>query len=578
MPGGLLNIVAYGNQNVILTGNPSKTFFKCAYAKYTNFGLQKFRIDFDGQRNLRLNESSTFTFKVPRYADLLMDTYLSVNLPTIWSPVLPPSDCSGQWRPYEFKWIDNLGTQMIKEINFRVGGQLIQKFTGQYLYNLVERDFSDSKKKLYYEMTGNTSEFNDPANYGGRNGYYPNAWMPPNPTTEGVEPSIRGKTIYIPINIWFTLASQMAFPLVSLQYNLLEIEVIMRPVRELFLVRDVLSCNCDYNDAPYIQANQNISEYQFYRFIQQPPNSIIRNDSYIDKRSSWNANIHLISTYAFLTDDEIKVFASKEQKYLIKEIYEYRYDNVTGTHKVELDSLGLIANWMWFFQRDDVNLRNGWSNYTNWEYKDFPQPLVWAEPSGYETTDLSCTAIDCSNCFDIGPQSSSIVNGIFGPGTQPGGLLGGSNIKITGNYSFKNQKQIMQTFGILLDGKYRENMLPAGIYNQIEKYIRTSGNSSEELNFYNFGLQSDPFDFQPSGAINLSKFKNIQFEFTTFMPPFDPSANFVPICPDNIVGEDATTYTPIWTVYNYNYNLFVYEERYNVLTFTSGNAALMYAR
>ena len=79
MPGGLLNIVAYGNQNVILNGNPSKTFFKAVYAKYTNFGMQKFRIDFNGQRNLRLNEESKFTFRMPRYAELLLDSYL-VNL------------------------------------------------------------------------------------------------------------------------------------------------------------------------------------------------------------------------------------------------------------------------------------------------------------------------------------------------------------------------------------------------------------------------------------------------------------------------------------------------------------------
>ena len=72
MPGGLLNIVAYGQQNIILNGNPSKTFFKCAYVKYTNFGLQKFRIDFNGQRTLRLTEDSKFTFKMPRYADLIM--------------------------------------------------------------------------------------------------------------------------------------------------------------------------------------------------------------------------------------------------------------------------------------------------------------------------------------------------------------------------------------------------------------------------------------------------------------------------------------------------------------------------
>ena len=60
MTGGLLNIVSYGNQNVILNSNPKKSFFKTTYAKYTNFGLQKFRIDFNGLRNLRMSEESRF--------------------------------------------------------------------------------------------------------------------------------------------------------------------------------------------------------------------------------------------------------------------------------------------------------------------------------------------------------------------------------------------------------------------------------------------------------------------------------------------------------------------------------------
>jgi hypothetical protein len=55
MAGGLLNLVAVGNQNVFLTGNPKKTFFKFVYAKYTNFGLQRFRLDYEGSRNLNLS-------------------------------------------------------------------------------------------------------------------------------------------------------------------------------------------------------------------------------------------------------------------------------------------------------------------------------------------------------------------------------------------------------------------------------------------------------------------------------------------------------------------------------------------
>ena len=63
MPGGLLNIISVGNANLFLTGNPSKTFFKVTYSKYTNFGLQKFRMDFDGS-TLRATVPAVFLPKV----------------------------------------------------------------------------------------------------------------------------------------------------------------------------------------------------------------------------------------------------------------------------------------------------------------------------------------------------------------------------------------------------------------------------------------------------------------------------------------------------------------------------------
>ena len=66
MPGGLLNLISYGNQNIYLNGNPSKTFFKTKYAKYTNFGMQKFRIDYDGARTIRSTDNSHYKFRIPR--------------------------------------------------------------------------------------------------------------------------------------------------------------------------------------------------------------------------------------------------------------------------------------------------------------------------------------------------------------------------------------------------------------------------------------------------------------------------------------------------------------------------------
>ena len=557
MPGGLLNLIAYGNQNIILNGNPSKTLFKCKYAKYTNFGLQKFRIDFDGLRTLRLNESSFFKFRILRYAELLMDTYLVVTLPHIWSPILPPGSVPDQtqWRPYEFKWIKNLGTQMIKEVRFSIGGQIIQKFSGNYLQNLVERDFDESKKKLYYNMTGNVAELNDPGNSGTRTNVYPSAYF--DGSQLGSEPSIRSRKLYIPINIWFTLAAKMAFPLISMQYNELYIDIEMRPINELYVVRDVTSIDMNYQ-----QANQTESLFQFYQFLQQPPNPELDYTN-ADKRSNWAADVHLITTYAFLNEEEMQVFAAEDQKYLIKEVYEYSFPNVTGTKKVLLDSLSMVANWMWFFQRSDAYMRNEWSNYSNWPYNYLPSDLKnpsaqngYAQitlPSGNYTPAVDPSGVGC----------------FFGQNDAP------SNIYVTGQYSPSNQKDIMQYWGLLLDGKYRENQFDAGVFNYVEKYARSMGNSPDGLYCYNFNLNTNPFDFQPSGAINLSKFKNIEFEFSTFQPPLDPSAQVFTICNQGqIVGINK----PTWRVFDYNYDLTVMEERFNILTFTSGNAALLYAR
>lgn len=559
MGGGLLNIVAYGNQNVILTGNPTKTLFKCAYAKYTNFGLQKFRIDYDGLRTLHIDSGSHFSFKVPRYADLLMDTYLVVTLPTIWSPIVPPTKPTddskeSRWRPYEFKWIKHIGTQMIERVRFTIGGQTIQEYTGQYLHNLVERDFDASKKELYYKMTGHTPELNDPANAYGNINTYPNAYY----TTEktGPEPSIRTRKLYIPLNIWFTLAAKMAFPLASLQYNELQIEVDLRPVRELFVIRNIPDDTADNTYSYYKKASSTEPREQFYRFIHPPPSQNLQNnDDYTDTRTNWNADVHLISTYAFLTEDEVRVFAANSQTYLIKQAYSQTFHNITGPQKVKLETMGMVANWTWFFQRSDATLRNEWSNYTNWPYDALPYGVV--DPG------------ESDNVKD----SEKITLGVD-PGTHGNGDP--SSLLITGAYQVENEKNIMTSWGLLFDGKYRENILDAGVLNYVEKYARTSGNGPDGQYCYNFGLRTDPTDFQPTGAVNLSKFKDIEFEINVLPPKLTNEANTLVVC--NSDGDLVGINKSVWDLYEYTYELTVLEERYNVLSFTSGNASLMYAR
>ena len=564
MPGGLMNLVSIGQQNIILNWNPSKTFFKSTYAQYTNFGLQKFRVDFDGSKTLRLSEPSTFTFKVPRYADLLMDCYLTIAMPNIWSPIMPPQTVAQSdgtttytdWAPYEFKWIDNLGAKMISKISIVCGNYTLQEYSGDYLLAAVQRDFTGVKKDLFDEMSGNTPEMNNPGNSGSRVNSYPNAFYTPD--LAGPEPSIRGRILYIPLNSWFGLKSQMAFPLTSLQYNELQIVVTLRPISELFQIRDVFDTTYNY---PYIAPNFNSWYMQFYRFLQPPPDIELGITSYTDTRTLWNADVHLNCTYCFLSNEEERLFALEEQKYLIKQVREQRFFNVTGPNKVSLDSIGMISNWLFYFQRSDANLRNEWSNYTNWPYNYMPLDVVQASSSG----DFLIYRTDAS-----GNQIPFFI----GPGVNPSGNLSG--LLITSNYSPENDKMILMAMGILLDGSYRENIQAAGIFNYIEKYTRTSGNAPQGLYCYNFSINSNLSDLQPSGAMNMNRFSNIELEFTTIIPPLDPLAQSLSIC-DPQTGEVIAVNKPTWRIYDYNFNLTLFEERINIVNFIGGNVGLMYA-
>lgn len=559
MAGGLLNLIANGNQNVILNGNPSKTFFKTKYSKYTNFGLQKFRIDYEGLRTLRMNEESHFQFKINRYADLLMASYLVLTLPNIWSPIYPPKDEFGRWIGYDFKWIENIGTEIIKEITVTVGGQVLQRFNGSYIRNVINRDYRNNN--LFNNMTGNINELKDPANASARVNAYPSSYY----TTSqmGAEPSIHGRKLYIPLNPWFMNNSKIAFPLIALQYAELYINVTLRPVYELFQIRDVLD---QTNLYPYVQPDFTRTDMLFYRFIQTPPSKELFDSDYEDKRTIWNADVHLICSYAFLSDQEQKVFAETNHKILLKDVHTYNFKNITGSKRLEIETNGLVSSWMFYFQRSDINLRNEWSNYTNWPYKWLPSNVEFPPvEDGYKYPNYDIS----QNFFE------SFYSSGFGPAIQPDNTP--SNIMITGDFKYENEKNIMKEMGIILDGNYREKLMDREIYEYIEPYY--SSNDTQivpGLYHYNFSIETDHKNYQPTGAINLNKFNKIELEFTTHSPTLDASAQVLTVCDasGNVIGVNK----PIWNIYEYNYDLVIHEEKYNIITVQNGNCGLMYAR
>ena len=74
----------------------------------------------------------------------------------------------------------------------------------------------------------------------------------------------------------------------------------------------------------------------------------------------------------------------------------------------------------------------------------------------------------------------------------------------------------------------------------------------------------------------MSKFNSIELEVSTYVPQFDLSNNYNVICDET--GEPIGVTKQNWRLFEYNYNLTLFEERYNVLTFVGGNCGLLYAR
>jgi hypothetical protein len=260
-----------------------------------------------------------------------------------------------------------------------------------------------------------------------------------------------------------------------------------------------------------------------------------------------------------LSKEETEVFAKENQIYLVKDVFEYNFGKIVGSRRLKLlSSSGMVSSWMWFLQRNDVNLRNEWSNYTNWPYRALPSNVK-------PPTDLGG--------YVNYPNGSQAEFNLY---KNPDGK--NTRLFITGDYNADNQKEIMQTMGILLNGEYREKTMEREVFDYLEKYVRTRGFATPGLYCYNFCLNTDPYKYQPSGAINISKFNNIEFEITTYTPTINADAAQVPYsytCDGNVI----IGYTkPANVLFEYDFNMTIMEERYNILSFIGGSCGMLYAR
>ena len=190
MGGGLLQLVAYGAQDVYLTGNPQITFFKVVYRRHTNFSMESIEQTFNGSADF----GKRVTCQISRNGDLIHRMYLQATLPAC--PAL------GQYTQY-------VGLALIKNVEIEIGGQRIDKHYSEWMYIWNDLALPTGKRDGYDHMVGTYLGVNSPVT-----------------------------TLYVPLEFWFCRNPGLALPLIALQYH--EVKVNMEFRDKAHLVRSAV--------------------------------------------------------------------------------------------------------------------------------------------------------------------------------------------------------------------------------------------------------------------------------------------------------------------------------------------------
>lgn len=494
MPGGgLVQLIAYGAQNTILSGNPDMTYFYKTFKKYTHFSLETTTKLMDGPTDYSYQQTVQLRARVDRVGDLLTDCYFSFDIPAIYSKYRSTNFESGPRTQAEFQWVKAVGAAAIQSVYITCGPNKIQEFTGEYLMARALIDYPKDKYEKWQQLVGDVPELTDPANglYGNRTatgGVYPTVYEDSTTpsTAQTNNPSIPATTVIVPIPFWFTEEGQ-ALPLVGLQYYTVDITVNMNPSQQLYTALDasgfrmtpgfrVLTStyNLQHNTPDFVATtDQDVQPRQFFTDINYT----------VPPLNTWSMNPTLHTTYAFLPEKERNLFATTPLMYLTRQVTLKSFPEIISNQLLLLDIHNPITRILMIPRRSDVLLyRNNAQNFTNWW--DWPnRPRI--------PTNI--------------PSDSQFIE------------MEGSSGVIVPN----GQVDIIRALRVLANGNELQELKPTSFYTQMTPWRYLDGGADRRLPVYSFELHSPTS--QPAGSVNSSAIRRFQIDLQVYPLPDDSS-------------------------------------------------------
>jgi len=511
MAGGLMQLVAYGAQDVYLTGNPQITFWKVSYKRHTNFAMESIEQTFNGQADFGRRVTCT----ISRNGDLAYRTYLQVTLPEI-NQSMKGSNQDGVYA----RWLDFPGEQLISQVEIEIGGQRIDRQYGDWMHIWNNLTLPNDQRPGYHAMVGNTTELTfitDPSFNAIDGPCQANAprqvCAPRNALPE--------TTLYIPFQFWYCRNPGLALPLIALQYHEVKINLDIRPIDECLWAVGSLSCGANVLGST-AGGRVNTAYNQ----------SLVAASLYVD--------------YVFLDTDERRRMAQNPHEYLIEQL-QFTGDESVGSssNKIKLNFNHPVKELIWVVQPDQ-NV----DYCSSLDCNQLLYRLLGAQPFNYtdavdalpnaihafgghdavaQTTGSfidgsglfnEAGAIDVSNVYwwQQGDAAGATNTGYDQPNFAPG-LSGripyeNSGVSDAGTFVLTQTSLTLHCWGmnpvvtakLQLNGQDRFSEREGTYFDLVQPYQHHTHTPDTGINVYSFALR--PEEHQPSGSCNFSRIDN----------------------------------------------------------------------
>jgi hypothetical protein len=509
MGGGLLQLVAYGAQDVFLTGTPEITFWKVSYRRHTNFAMESIEQTFSGQADFGRRVTCT----ISRNGDLAYRTYLQVTLPEI-----NQSMAVGGAGPVYARWLDFIGEQLVSQVEVEIGGQRIDRQYGDWMHIWNQLTLSSEQQRGYFKMIGHTTQLTyltDPtfANISGpcaASGGPSQVCAPRNALPE--------TTLYVPLLFWFCRNPGLALPLIALQYHEVKINIDFRPIGECLWAVKSLSATAS--------GSQSVSAaYQ---------QSLVAASLYID--------------YIFLDTDERRKMAQNPHEYLIEQL-QFTGDESVGSssNKIKLNFNHPCKELIWVVQ-PDANVDYCASlDATNVLFKTLgAQPFNYTDAidalpnsiaafGGPAETQGSGAFITSQGLFQMpgAIDEAGVSSQVWGGATAPfvgfndqtgAGVASGSSVSDAGTFVLGETALDMHCWGenpvvtakLQLNGQDRFSEREGSYFDVVQPFQHHTRAPDTGINVYSFALR--PEEHQPSGSCNFSRIDNAVLQLVLSSP------------------------------------------------------------